>query len=120
MVTNSVQMTSWFDISLIFFAYTVGLYMGVKPAIKQVIYDTLMEDSKWSIARLMIFFTFWSNILYAGWCVYKTAVFVDLPTNWLALIGILYGMIRGATAFVNSKTTPSTVTTSSSTKTEVS
>jgi hypothetical protein len=85
----------------------------------KLIDDTLKENGAWSIARLMIFFTFWSNIIYAGWCVWKTAVFVDLPTNWLGLIVVLYGMVKTATTVVALKTTPSTVTTSTETKTVV-
>lgn len=65
--------------------------------------QTLKENGKWSISRLIIFFTFWSNIFFAGWCVWKTAVFVDLPTNWLALIVTMYGINRGTNAYVKGK-----------------
>lgn len=58
----------------------------------KIVDDTLKQDGKWSISRLMIFFTFWANLVYAGWCVWKTAVFVDLPTNWMGFMSILYGI----------------------------
>ena len=84
----------------------------------KIIKDTLWENGAWSISRLMIFFTFWSNIVYAGWCVYQTAVFVDLPTNWLGLIVVLYGMNKTATTMVAMKTTPGVVTTTNTSSLE--
>ena len=85
----------------------------------KLIDDTLKEDGKWSKSALMIFFTFWCNLVYAGWCVWKTAVFVDLPTNWLALIVFLYGLNRGIGAAVAIKATPGTTSTKTSIETEV-
>ena len=61
-----------------------------------IITDTLKENGKWSMSRLMVFFTFWANLVYAGWCVWKTAVFVDLPTNWLGFMTIMFGITKGA------------------------
>jgi hypothetical protein len=85
----------------------------------KVIDDTLKENGKWSKSALMIFVTFWANIVYAGWCVWKTTVFVDLPTNWLGLIAFLYGMNKGINAVLMSKSIPGTTTTNTSTSTKV-
>lgn len=61
-----------------------------------IIYDTLKEKGKWSKSALMIFFTFWSNLVFAGYETYKAGVYPDLKTNWLGLIVFLYGINKGA------------------------
>jgi hypothetical protein len=69
----------------------------------KIINDTLKEKGKWSISRLIIFFTFWSNIVFAFWIVWKTSVFVDLPVNWLALIVGMYATSRTTEAYIKGK-----------------
>jgi hypothetical protein len=65
--------------------------------------QTLKENDKWSMSRIIVALTFLVNVIYSGWCVWKNAVFVDLPTNWLALMTGMYLINRGA-AVVDAKT----------------
>lgn len=62
----------------------------------KIITDTLKEKGRWSRSSLMMFFTFWSNIIFAGYETVCAKRFPDLPANWLALILFLYGMNKGA------------------------
>jgi hypothetical protein len=77
----------------------------------KIIDQTLKEKGKWSISRLIIFFTFWSNIIFAFWIVWKTSVFVDLPVNWLALIVGMYATNRTAESYVAGKEAERTIVT---------
>lgn len=67
----------------------------------KIIDDTLKEKGRWSRSSLMIFFTFWSNLVFVGLETIKSGKYPDLPSNWLALIVFLYGINKGATAVNN-------------------
>ncbi len=69
----------------------------------KLIDDTLKSRGKWSVGRLTMFAAFAANVLYAGYATYKTGVLPDLPTNWLALIGIMYGINKAGQCSMTSK-----------------
>ena len=58
----------------------------------KIIDDTLKSRGKWSVGRLTLLVTFFANVAYAGYATYKTGNLPDIPTNWLALIGLMYGI----------------------------
>ena len=60
----------------------------------QMLLDTLRERGKWSIGRLTMFVSFGYVLLASGWATYRTGVSVDIPTKWLGLISLMYGIKR--------------------------
>lgn len=58
----------------------------------KIIDDTLKSRGKWSTGRLTMMIAFLGNLLFAGYSTYRTGLLPDLPTNWLALIGLMYGI----------------------------
>jgi hypothetical protein len=58
----------------------------------KLIDDTLKSRGKWSVGRLTMFISFVYCIISSACVAYKTGQQIDIPTNWFALIGLLYGI----------------------------
>jgi hypothetical protein len=49
--------------------------------------DTLQDKGRWSQTKLIICFSFWANVFYCGYSLYKFPNAIpDIPYGWLTLV----------------------------------
>ena len=72
----------------------------------KLIDDTLKTRGKWSVGRLTMLVSFIYVILSCSCSTIKSGTTCDVPTNWVLLIGMMYGINKTAQCAISRTNTP--------------